>query len=59
MYISHIPSASDTSSLTSQIDSIPFDNECTPDSIFFLTHGIQYQAPRGTYSRGGSRQDRW
>lgn len=56
-----IPSTSGTStSFSSQIDSIPSDTECKPDSIFFLTHEIQCQNPRGRkMSGGGFRQERW
>lgn len=56
-----IPLTSGTStSLSSQIDSIPCETECTPDSIFFLTHEIQCQTPRGRRMlKGGFRQERW
>lgn len=55
-----IQSTSDAStSLSSQINSTPSDNECTPDSIFFLIHAIQCQTPSGTSSKGGYRQERW
>lgn len=56
-YIKPLASATSTS-LTSKIDSTPSVTECTPDSIFFLTHKVQCQAPGGKSSSGGSKQER-
>lgn len=53
------PFCSETTSLTSQTDSISLDTEWTPNSIFFLTHHAQCQTPGGALLKGGSRQERW